>query len=72
MNTIEEILENKNTYKRYKEEICPRCINKNNKIDLCKVTRRIDNTVKCINFSKCMKNKCNTCEDEKECFKEEE
>lgn len=68
MNTIEEILISKNTFERFKEVICPECNNKHNTIDLCNITYTINGIVKCINYSRCMKNKCKTCKDEKECF----
>lgn len=58
-NTTEEILISKNTFERYKEVICPEC----------NITYTVDGTVKCINFERCMTNKCKTCDKEKECFK---
>ena len=56
MNTIKEILEKKNinTFEIYSKIICQECNNKNNDEDLCKITRRIDNTVKCYNYERCM------------------
>ena len=73
MNTIKEILEKKsNSYKRYIEEICSECSNKDNKDDLCNITRTVDGTVKCINYARCMTTKCKTCEKESECFKKGE
>ena len=70
MNTIEEILISKNTFERYKEVICPECNNKYNTIDLCNITYTVDGTAKCVNYERCMKNKCKTCNKEEECFKE--
>lgn len=61
MNTIQEILKSKNIYQRYIEEICTNCNNKKNDKDLCKITKKIDNTLKCENYERCMQNKCNTC-----------
>ena len=68
MNTIEEILRSKNAFERYAEILCPDCNNRHNDKDLCKITRKIDNTVKCDNYSRCMQNKCKTCTDNKKCF----
>ena len=72
MNTIEEILKKKNVFNYYVEKLCVSCNNKYNDKDLCNITRRIDGTVKCDNYERCMTNKCNTCEKEKECFKVEQ
>lgn len=47
-----------------KEHNCNTCTRN---ID-CKITRRIDNTVKCDNYARCMQNKCNTCKDNNKCF----
>ena len=58
-----------NSFERYKEEICSKCKNEN--IDLCKITRRVDNTVKCDNYERCLTNKCKTCSNNNKCFKEE-
>lgn len=68
MNTIEEILKSKNIFEEYKEKLCINCDNRNNDLDLCKITRRLDNTVKCDNYARCMQNKCNTCKDNNKCF----
>lgn len=68
MNTIEEILKSKNIYEIYAEKLCINCDNRNNDKDLCKIVRRIDNTVKCENYARCMQNKCNTCKDNKKCW----
>lgn len=70
MNTIKEILKKKNinTFEIYSKVICQECNNKNNDEDLCKITRRIDNTVKCYNYERCMQNKCNTCKENKKCW----
>ena len=59
-----------NNYERYKEYICNNCINKDNKEDLCHITKTIDNSYKCINYEKCMKNKCKTCKDCEKCNEE--
>ena len=72
MNTIEEILRSKNAFEDFKSKKCISCKNKYNKIDLCNITKRIDNTVDCFNYEKCIKNKCKTCEDENNCFKVEQ
>lgn len=69
MNTIGEILKSKNAFEEYRDNLCVNCNNKYNDKDLCNITRRIDNTVKCDNYSKCMRNKCNTCVNIKKCFK---
>ena len=68
MNTIEEILKSKNIFEEYKEKLCINCDNRDNDLDLCKITRRLDNTVKCDNYARCMQNKCNTCKDNNKCF----
>ena len=70
-NTIEEILKSKNIYKYYVEKLCVDCTNKDNTDDLCNITRRIDNTVKCDNYERCLTNKCKTCSIYNKCFKEE-
>lgn len=70
-NTIEEILKSKNIFEYYVEKLCIDCSNKDNTEDLCRITRRIDNTVHCINYSRCMQRKCKDCRDENKCFKEE-
>lgn len=71
MNTIGENLINKKTAEEvYTKLICPECNNRNNKEDLCKITRRLDNTVKCDNYERCMTTKCNTCSRSIYCFKE--
>ena len=54
MNTIEEIL-------KKKREECKNCKNRFNILDLCKITVTGDNKAKCLDFEKCMKNKCKTC-----------
>ena len=70
MNTIEEILRNKkeSIYETYARILCPKCENKNNDKDLCKITIRLDNSVKCDNYKICMQNKCNTCKNNKKCW----
>ena len=70
MNTIEEILRSKNTLNRFIEVICSECNNKHNTKDLCNITHTIDGTMKCVNYERCMTNKCKTCEKEKNCFNE--
>lgn len=71
MNTIGEILRSKKTSEEiYTEFICSECNNRKNEDDLCKITRRIDGTVKCDSYERCMKNKCNTCSRSIYCFKE--
>jgi len=71
MNTIEEILKSKNIFEYYVEKLCITCNNKLNTDDLCNIRKRIDNTVKCNNYERCMTNKCKICDKEKECFKED-
>lgn len=71
MNTIEEILRNKNIFEYYAEKLCVSCNNRYNDRDLCKITKRLDNTVKCDNYERCMTNKCKTCNKEEECFNDE-
>ena len=56
MNTIEEILK-----KKRKE--CKNCKNRFNALDLCKITVTENNKAQCINFERCMQNKCKTCKD---------
>lgn len=68
MNTIEEILKSKNIFEYYVEKLCINCDNRENDRDLCKITRRLDNTVKCDNYARCMQNKCKTCKDNNKCF----
>lgn len=72
MNTIEEILKkkNENIYDTYKKIFCNECSNKNNNKDLCKITVTIEGKAKCFNYERCMKTKCKSCRNEKECFKE--
>ena len=70
MNTIEEILRSKNTLNRFIEVICSECNNKHNTKDLCTITHTLDGTIKCVNYERCMKNKCKTCEEENNCFNE--
>ena len=68
MNTIEEILRSKNIFEYYAEKLRVTCNNRYNDKDLCKITKRLDNTVKCDNYERCMTSKCKTCKDEKKCF----
>ncbi len=63
-NTIEEILLNK------KQE-CKNCKNRFNILDLCKITVTKDNKAKCLDFEKCMQNKCKTCKSKIKCQKED-
>lgn len=72
MNTIEEILRSKNIFEYYAEKLCVSCINKNNNKDLCNITHTIDGTMKCVNYERCMTNKCKTCKEENNCFKVEQ
>lgn len=60
MNTIEEIL-------NFKNQKCSNCKNKNNKEDLCNITKTLNNSFKCVNYEICMKNKCKTCKFDKLC-----
>ena len=62
MNTIEEIL------KKKEKEICHTCTNKKNKRDLCHMTINLKNEAQCVNYEKCMKNRCHGCKDENKCF----
>ena len=61
MNTIEEIL------KKKEQEQCKKCVNKKNKIDLCHMTINLKNEAQCINYERCMKNKCKTCKNNTKC-----
>lgn len=61
------VINKKNSYQRYAEEICPQCLNKNNNNDVCKITKRIDNTYKCFSFERCMKIECRRCKFQREC-----
>lgn len=70
MNTIEEILRSKNIFEYYAEKLCVSCNNRYNTMDLCDIRKRRDGTVKCLNYSRCMTNKCKTCNKEEECFNE--
>ena len=63
MNTIEEILIKK------KNE-CKNCKNRFNILDLCKATVTKDNKARCVNFAKCMQNKCKTCKSKNKCEKQ--
>lgn len=56
-NSIREILEKK------RQE----CKNRCNILDLCKITSTKDKKEQCINFEKCMQNKCKTCKDNQKC-----
>ena len=73
-NTIEEILKVKTRnkteetiYETYKRELCTRCKNKNNDKDLCNIRVNIKNEAQCVNYERCMKNKCKTCKDNTKC-----
>ena len=68
MNTIEEILKVKRRnkteetiYETYKRELCTQCKNRNNKVDLCNIRVNIKNEAQCVNYERCMKNKCKMC-----------
>lgn len=63
MNTIEEILIKK-------KNKCKNCKNRFNILDLCKITVTKDNKARCVNFAKCMQNKCKTCKSNNKCEKE--
>lgn len=76
-NTIEEILKVKRRnkteetiYETYKRELCTRCKNRNNKVDLCDIRVNIKNEAQCVNYERCMKNKCKTCRKNEECNNE--
>lgn len=60
-NTIEEIL------KKKEQEQCKTCANKKNKLDLCHMTINLKNEAQCVNYERCMKNKCKTCKDNEKC-----
>ena len=77
MNTIEEILEVKRIkkteetiYETYKRELCTQCKNKHNDKDLCNIRVNIKNEAQCVNYERCMKNKCKTCRKNEECNNE--
>ena len=74
MNTIEEIMKMKNEtiYDAYKRILCPECKNKDEAVekDLCNIVKTMDNGARCINYKRCMENKCNTCIDNIKCFNE--
>ena len=77
MNTIEEILEVKRRnkteetiYETYKRELCTQCKNKHNDKDLCNIRVNIKNEAQCVNYERCMKNKCKTCRKNEECNNE--
>ena len=55
-------------YQTYTRTVCSICKNKNCNEEL---RAKIDGSLKCENFERCMKNKCKGCNKEKECFKEE-
>ena len=62
-NTIREKLEKK------KQE-CKNSKNRFNILDLCKITVTKDNKARCINYAKCMQNKCKTCKEREKCENE--
>lgn len=73
-NTIEEILKVKRRnkteekiYETYKRELCTQCKNKDNDKDLCDIRVNIKNEAQCVNYERCMKNKCKTCKDNEKC-----
>ena len=61
MNTIEEILKNK------QKEICHTCANRKSKENVCNITLNLRNEAQCINYERCMKNKCKTCKNSEKC-----
>lgn len=69
MNKISEIIEKKQRktmteekiYKTYISEKCKKCKNKKNTKDLCRITITKDKQARCLNYERCMKNKCKTC-----------
>lgn len=75
MNKIAEIIENKNRktileesiYETYTRELCTQCKNRNNNKDLCKITVNLKREAQCVNYEKCMQNKCKTCKDSEKC-----
>lgn len=74
MNKIHEILKVKTRnkteetiYETYKRELCTQCKNKHNDKDLCKITVTQDREAQCVNYERCMKNKCKTCKDNTKC-----
>ncbi len=79
MNTIEEIIKNKNRktlteesiYDTYKRVLCKECKNRRNNKDLCKITVTRDLKARCYSYEKCMKKKCHGCDDESKCFEKE-
>ena len=60
-NTIEEIL------KKKEQEQCKTCANKKNKLDLCHMTINLKNEAQCVNYERCMKNKCKMCRNNEKC-----
>ena len=69
MNTIEEIInkKNDNIYETYVKEICSECANRRNTKDLCNIVITIEKKARCINYEKCMKNQCKTCNENLNC-----
>lgn len=69
MNTIEEIIntKNDNIYETYVKEICSECANRSNTKDLCNIVVTIEKKARCINYEKCMKNQCKTCNENLNC-----
>ena len=63
-------MKNETIYEAYKRILCPECKNQDNDLDLCHITKTIDNGARCINYKRCMENKCNTCIDNNKCFNE--
>ena len=72
-NTIGEILKKKNEsiHETYKRVLCSECKNRDNDKDLCEIRVTIDRKAMCVNYEKCMKNKCKTCKDESKCFEKD-
>ena len=79
MNKISEIIANKkrktlteeSIYETYAREICTRCNNRDNDKDLCRITVTRDREARCVNYDRCMKNKCKTCRNNQKCFEKE-
>ena len=77
MNKVIENLESKSRnkteetiFETYKRELCTQCKNRNNKADLCNIRITLDKKARCINYDRCMRNKCKTCKKCEECNNE--
>ena len=55
-------------FETYKRTVCSICKNKDCDEEL---RIRLDGTLKCESFERCMKTKCKGCNKEKECFENE-